>query len=74
MSKKKAKHRTPNKAQRRNNLAVLMAMCVIAGLGSVVIGSMSQDPQVAASTIGGGITASGIGLLKFYGKYQKNVK
>ena len=74
MSKRKNKHRTPTKAHRQNNLALLMAMCVIAGLGSIVIGSMSNDPQTAATTIGVGTTASGIGLLRFYGKYPKNTK
>jgi len=74
MSKRRKQHRTPNKSQRQNTLAVLMAMCVIAGLGSVVIGAMSNDPQTAAGTIGGGLTASGIGLLKFYGKYPKIYK
>lgn len=70
MSKRSSYDRTKNRSLKQNNFAVLMAMCVIAGVGSIVLGSMSNDPNTAASAIGGGLTASGVGLLKFYEKYQ----
>ena len=70
MSKKSSYDRTKNRNVKQNNFAVLMAMCIIAGIGSVVIGAMSNDSKIAAGTIGGGLIASSIGMTEFYGRYQ----
>ena len=70
MSKRSSYDRTKNRTVKQNNFAALMAMCVIAGIGSIVIGAMSNDSKVVAGTISGGLIASSIGMTEFYGRYQ----
>ena len=66
MSKRSRYDKSKNRSRKQNNIAVLMAMCVIAGLGSIVLGSMSRQPAV----IGAGTVAAGLGLTISYQHYQ----
>ena len=69
MSKKSHYDRTKNRVRKHNNYAVLMAMCVIAGIGSIVIGSMYNDPAAfAIGTASAGI--AGVGTVGAYNGYK----
>ena len=66
MSKHKNTDRTKNRTRKQQNYAVLMAMCIVAGIGSVVIGAMNSNPAV----LGVGTVSAGIGLSAAYSNYQ----
>ena len=69
MSKKSHYDRTKNRARKQQNYAVLMALCVVAGVGSVVIGSMCNNPTAfAIGTATAGI--AGVGTIGAYNGYQ----
>ena len=55
-----------NKFHKPDSYATLMALCVVAGLGSVVIGSLAHCPTGALI----GTVASGWGLSSAYNAYQ----
>ena len=66
MKKRSHCDRSKNRSRKQSNTAALMALCIMGGLISVVLGTMSHRPSVMGI---GGLTA-GLGLSLSYRHYQ----
>jgi len=69
MSKHSHHDKSKKRAQKQQSYAILMLMCIIAGIGSVVIGSMYRSPAafaIGAATAG----VAGVGGVGAYNGYQ----